>query len=279
MTSPRSSYINAAGYELHVTEWGDRTNPALVMWHGLARNGRDFDEAANRLAERYFVLCPDTIGRGLSSWARDRQNDYAFPVYCATALGMLDHYGIEKLRWLGTSMGGLLGVTLAGGTLRKRITHLVINDIGPDIPPEAAARIASYVGKPPSFDTMTELEAWYRKSYAPFGDNSDSFWRRLTETSARRADNGKLTVHYDPAIVSQFTDHADDLNAWPAFDAVTAKTLVLRGADSDVLPRAVADEMQRRGPRPRVEEFSGFGHAPTLASERELEVVRRFLAE
>ena len=222
MTIPRSTYVPAAGFEIHVTEWGDPGKPALVMWHGLGRTGRDFDEAAAALSDTYFVICPDTIGRGLSSWAR-RPEEYSYRIYGDTTLGVLDHYGIDRMRWVGTSMGGLIGVTLAVSRLRDRITHLVINDVGPDIPVAGTDRIASYVGNPPVYDTVDELEQWLRKNYAPFGANSDVFWRRMADTSSRRTDDGRITVHYDPAIVTQFTHHKADLDVWDAYDAVTAE--------------------------------------------------------
>lgn len=279
MTASRSTYIPAGGFEIHVTEWGDPERPALVMWHGLARTGRDFDEAAAALSDSYFVICPDTLGRGLSSWARDPATDYSYKSFGDTALAMLDHYGIGKTRWLGTSMGGLIGVTLAAGRMKGRITHLVVNDVGPDIPEEGTGRIAAYVGNPPVCATVAELEAWLRKNYLPFGTNSDSFWRRMADTSARRTDSGKVTVHYDPAIVSQFTHHKADLDVWDAYDAVEAKALLLRGENSDVLSPKVAEQMTRRGPRPRLETFRGCGHAPTLTTTREITLLRDFLAE
>ncbi|QDZ00184.1 alpha/beta hydrolase [Nitratireductor mangrovi] len=279
MHSPRSTYVPAAGHELHVTEWGDPARPALVMWHGLARTGRDFDEAAAALSDEYFVLCPDTLGRGLSSWSRPGGGDYSYKTFGDTALAMLKHYGINRLRWVGTSMGGLIGVTLAAGALKDRISHLVVNDIGPDIPAEGSGRIASYVGNPPVYDTVAELEAWLRENYAPFGANTDAFWRRMADTSMRRTDSGKVTVHYDPAIVTQFTLHKGDLDVWDKYDAVTARSLLLRGAASDVLPAAVAEEMTRRGPKPRLVTFPDCGHAPTLASEAEIALLREFLAQ
>lgn len=279
MHSPRSTYVPAAGHELHVTEWGDPARPALVMWHGLARTGRDFDEAASALSDEYFVLCPDTLGRGLSSWSRPGGADYSYKAFGDTALAMLEHYGITRLRWVGTSMGGLIGVTLAAGALKDRISHLVVNDIGPDIPAEGSGRIASYVGNPPVYDTVAELEAWLRENYAPFGANTDAFWRRMADTSMRRTDSGKVTVHYDPAIVTQFTLHKGDLDVWDKYDAVTARSLLLRGAASDVLPAAVAEEMTRRGPKPRLVTFPDCGHAPTLASETEIALLREFLAQ
>lgn len=278
-STPRSTYVEAEGFEVHVTEWGDPRNPALVMWHGLARTGRDFDEAAEALSDTYFVLCPDTLGRGLSSWARDYRTDYSYANFGRVAEGILARHGIDRLRWVGTSMGGLIGVTLAAGPLKGRITHLVINDIGPDIPAAGAERIASYVGTPPVYDTVAELEAWLRTNYAPFGDNTDAFWRRMADTSARRTDDGRITVHYDPHIVSQFTHHKADLDVWDAYDAVEAKTLLIRGESSDVLAAPVAEEMTRRGPRPALHVVAGCGHAPTLADDAQIALLRAFLAE
>jgi pimeloyl-ACP methyl ester carboxylesterase len=275
---PRSSYVASAGFEIHVTEWGDPGRPALVMWHGLARTGRDFDEAAQALSDEYFVICPDTLGRGLSSWARRPEVDYSYRSFGDIALGVLDHYGIDRMRWVGTSMGGLIGITLAAERLRDRITHLVVNDIGPDIPAAGADRIASYVGTPPVYDTLAELESWLRTNYAPFGPNSDAFWRRMTDTSARRTDDGRVTVHYDPAIVSQFTHHKADLDVWDRYDAVAAPMLLLRGRHSDVLSETTAAEMTRRGPRPRLVTYEDCGHAPTLTSPEQIALLREFLA-
>lgn len=262
---------------MHVSEWGERGRPALVMWHGLARTGRDFDEIARALSNEWFVICPDTLGRGLSGWARDPAIDYSYNAFGDHALAILDHYGIGSLDWIGTSMGGLLGVTLASERLKGRIRKLVVNDIGPWIPEEATGRIADYVGSPPVFDQLTELEAWLRSNYQPFGKNSDEFWKRMRDTSYRRTDDGRITVHYDPHIVSQFTHHRADLDCWPQWDRVEAETLLLRGEDSDVLPIEVAREMCGRGPRPELVEFAEVGHAPTLASVAEISRIRDFL--
>lgn len=279
MTASRSTYVQAAGHEIHVTEWGERGRPALVMWHGLARTGRDFDEAAEALSDSYFVICPDTLGRGLSSWAKRPEIDYSYRSFGDITLDLLDHFGIGETRWVGTSMGGLIGVTLAADRLKGRITHLVVNDIGPDIPEAGSGRIASYVGNPPVLSTVGELEAWLKSNYAPFGRNSDAFWRRMADTSARRRDDGTVTIHYDPQIVTQFTHHKGDLDVWDSWDRVDARTLLLRGAASDVLTPETALEMTRRGPKPRLETFENCGHAPTLASEREIALLRGFLAE
>lgn len=278
MTTRHSAYIRCGAHELHVSHWGDSGKPALVMWHGLARTGRDFDEAAAALADDYFVICPDTLGRGQSSWASDISVDYSHDAYGQHATAILDHFGVDRLRWIGTSMGGLLGVKMAAGSMRERISHLVVNDIGPWIPSEATGRIADYVGSVPQFDTMGELEQWLRTSYAPFGANSDAFWRRMADTSYRRRDDGKLTVHYDPQIVTQFTLHKSDLDLWPQWDSLDLPVLLIRGGESDVLPESVAREMTQRGPEPQYEERSGCGHAPTLASAEEISLLREFLA-
>lgn len=277
MTRPNSTYLAAAGHELHITEWGDPDKPLLVMWHGLARTGRDFDEAAKALRDSYFVVCPDTIGRGLSTWAKDPITGYTFGIYGELALAMLDHYGADKLRWVGTSMGGLLGITLAATALKDRITHLVINDVGPDIPADGSRRIADYVGNPPTFDTMSEMEHWLRTTYASFGSNTDYFWRRMAETSTRRKGDGRLTVHYDPGIVSLMKENSADLDVWDVYKAVTARAILFRGEKSDVLTAETAQRMTEVGPKPELITRPDCGHAPTLASAEEIALVRAFL--
>ena len=277
MMQPRSQYVRCGAHELHVSEWGDPANPAVVLWHGLARTGRDFDELAEALSARYFVLAPDTLGRGLSSWALDVSKDYSYAAYGDHAEAILDHYAITKMRWIGTSMGGLLGVTLGAGPLKGRISHLVVNDIGPSIPLEASTRIADYVGNPPIFATASELEAWLRTNYKPFGENTPAFWRRMTDTSVRRTDSGKVTVHYDPQIITQFTLHKSDLDCWSQWDGLDARIMLLRGETSDVLPQAVATQMINRQPLTQYHQLSGFGHAPTLADNRTIQLIESFL--
>ncbi len=259
-------------------EWGWDKPETLVMWHGLARTGRDFDDAARAMSATYRVVCPDTLGRGRSQWAVDADTEYCFDFYSRTAVDLLDQLGVGKLRWLGTSMGGLLGTHLAAGSLAERITHLVINDIGPDIPEGAVERIATYVGNPPRFQTIAEMEQYLRTVYAPFGDNPDSFWQLMAETSYRRTDDGGVTAHYDPQIVNQFTMHAADLDVWPAYERIACPTLLLRGAVSDVLAADTAQAMTERGPKARLEVFEGVGHAPTLRTQRELELLNGFFA-
>ncbi len=278
MTGPRSTYFTLCDREIHVTQWGEPGKPVLVMWHGLARTGRDFDTIAAALQDDYHILAPDTLGRGLSQWAGDAAAEYRMDVFGRMAVQMLDEIGAEQYRWIGTSMGGAIGMHLAGGPMRDRISHLVVNDIGPELPDAAIERIATYVGNPPRFGTIAELETWLRTVYAPFGPLTETEWRRMADTSARRTDDGAVTVHYDPKIVRQFEAADGLLDQWTSYDSITAPTLLVRGADSDLLSASIASEMSRRGPRARVLEVPGVGHAPALNVADQIDPIRTFLA-
>jgi pimeloyl-ACP methyl ester carboxylesterase len=274
---PRSRHLDLAGYEIHLAEWGEPGRPPLVMWHGLARTGRDFDRCAAHFAGRYHVICPDTIGRGLSSWAPAA--DYRFDVYARIAAALLEYYGFTQVRWLGTSMGGALGIHLAGGALAGRITHLAINDIGTELAASAVERILTYVGTPPAFAGVRGLEAYLRKVYAPYGRLADEEWLAMAETSARRLPDGRITLHYDPGIVQQFVHSRGDYELAEAYDRVVARTLLLRGANSDLLSPDVAAAMTRRGPRCRLETVPDCGHAPALNVPAQLSILEEFFAE
>ena len=279
MSGPHSTYFTLRNREIHVTQWGDADKPALVLWHGLARTGRDFDTLAESLEDEYFILAPDTLGRGLSQWAVDAAAEYRLDVFGQMAIELLDQLGIAGCRWIGTSMGGAIGMYLAGGPMRERISHLVINDIGPELPANAVVRIVSYVGNPPRFATIAELEHWLRTVYAPYGHLSDIEWRRMAETSARRADNGEIALHYDPRIVAQF-EAGDGLgDQWSSYGRIIVRTLLLHGADSDLLTEALATAMTRRGPRAARIDFPGIGHAPPLNVAAQIETVRTFLRQ
>lgn len=273
----RSSYLDVAGRQMHVTTWGDPGAPPVVLWHGLARTGRDFDDLAAALADRWHVVCPDTIGRGLSQWSDSPDTDYHLGAYADQAAALADAMGLARFPLVGTSMGGALGITAAAGVLRGRITRLVLNDIGPTFPQPSFDRIRTYIGAPPDFATMTDLEAYFRTIYAPFGAHTDAQWRRMAETSCRRLPNGRFTTHYDPAIARQFHAHPRDFEQWDAYDAITAPTLVLRGETSDLLLPDTAAAMAQRGPRARIEAIPGCGHAPALNVPDQIAIVRRFL--
>lgn len=278
MTEPRSAYYSCEGREIHVTAWGDPAAPAVVAWHGLARTGRDMDPIAAVLARRFHVICPDTIGRGFSQWSPKPAAEYCLAFYEKLAVSLLDQLGVAECRWLGTSMGGAIGLKAAAGTLRGRIQRLVLNDIGPELAAPAVARIRAYAGNPPAFGTMAELETFFRTVYAPYGWLSDAQWRHLTETSARRLPYGRWTPHYDPAMVQQFEHHPQDYDQWPAWDSLSLPVLCLRGETSDLLLPDVAEAMRTRGPRAVVATILGCGHAPALNTEAQIGLVERFLA-
>jgi len=277
----QSRYLRCEGRELHVMAWGEHHPPGtetVVAWHGLARTGRDMDDIAAHLAQRYRVICPDTIGRGLSQWSPKPDEEYCLAFYARLAQSLLDQLGIADCLWLGTSMGGAIGLHAAAGRLHGRIRRLVLNDIGPELAAPAVERIRTYAGNPAAFDTVGELEQYFRTVYKPYGWLSDAQWRRLTETSVRRLPDGRVTPHYDPAMVRQFTVHPQDYDQWDAWDRLDIPVLVLRGQDSDLLLPEVAEAMRIRGPRAVVVTMPGCGHAPALNTPEQYALVERFFA-
>jgi pimeloyl-ACP methyl ester carboxylesterase len=286
MNSPTSNYSRLAGHEIHWMDWGRPEGPVVVAWHGLARTCRDMDELAAHFAQRGFrVICPDTIGRGLSAWSKAPDDEYHLAFYARIVAALFDELKLARVHWVGTSMGGAIGMVSAAGlvepSLKPRIASLVLNDIAPRIADAAVERIRSYAGQPPAFDTVLELEAFFRTVYKPYGWLSDAQWRRLTETSTRRLPDGRVTPHYDPAMVRQFTAHPEDYLLWSHYDTIEAPVLCLRGVDSDlVLPQTIG-EMRSRGPgaagRLQIIEVPGCGHAPALNVPAHLDPIEAFI--
>ncbi|MEO7105647.1 MAG: alpha/beta hydrolase [Rhodoferax sp.] len=280
-----SHYLRCAGQEIHYTQWGADDAPVVIAWHGLARTCRDMDELAEHLSPRYRVICPDTIGRGLSQWSTQPEDEYCLAFYARIAADLFDQLGIGRAHWVGTSMGGAIGMVCASGLLQpsmaNRIISLTLNDNAPELAAAAIARIRTYAGAPPAFATVTELEDLFRQVYKPYGWLSDAQWRRLTETSTRRLPDGRVTPHYDPAMVQQFISHPDDYSIWQHYDALQIPVLCMRGADSDlVLPQTIS-AMRQRGPgllgRLQVVEVPGCGHAPALNVPEQLDCVTAFI--
>jgi pimeloyl-ACP methyl ester carboxylesterase len=264
-------------HRLHYWEWpGPESAPTLLCVHGLTRNGRDFDELARALSARYRVVCPDMPGRGRSEWLSEAA-DYGYPVYLTDIAALIARLDVETVDWVGTSMGGLIGMLMAsqkGAPIRR----LVINDIGPLIANEGLARIGSYVGQDPEFRDIAELEAVLRGVAQTFGPLSDAEWRHLATHSAREKANGQLGFAYDPRIGDPFrASPPNDIDLWASYDVVACPTLVLRGAESDLLRRADAEAMTRRGPKAKLVEFAGIGHAPALMAEDQIAAIRDFL--
>ena len=257
-------------------EHGDPENPNVVLCvHGLTRNAHDFDMLADDLAKDRRVLAVDVVGRGRSSWLADPLG-YEVSHYARHILAWLDGLGIDRVDWIGTSMGGL--IALAAAERRPEIFRsLLLNDIGPFVPQSAMAMIRDYLGLDLSFDSVDEIEAHLRLIHAPFGPLTDDQWAHLAEHSAARRDHA-WRLHYDPAIREPFAVVADsDIDVWPLYDALSCPTLVLRGAESLLLDDATANTMVERGPRARLVEFAGVGHAPALMAEDQIAVVRRFI--
>lgn len=281
----RSHYLTCCNFNLHCTIWGDPSAPAVIAWHGLARTGRDFDALAHQLSQRYYVICPDTIGRGLSQWSHQPQRDYCLATYAHHALALLDQLNIAQAHWIGTSMGGNIGMVCAAGldlpAFRGRLRSVLLNDIAPEISSSAVDRIKAYAGQPPAFDTVPELEAFFRQVYAPFGLQTDAEWQHLTQTSLRRLPDGRVTPHYDPQLVQQFFRPSAEFDMWAQYDAINIPVFVMRGAHSELVAPHTIDAMHSRGPGTkgllRSEVIEGCGHAPALNTAAQIQSVVDFL--
>ncbi|HSO06993.1 MAG TPA: alpha/beta hydrolase [Pelomicrobium sp.] len=284
-------------HRLAYTDWGAPGSPRVaVCAHGLTRNGRDFDALARALEDDYRVICPDMPGRGRSDWLDDPER-YGYPLYVADAAALLrriTHAGaasfwrrlgrwlagrprIAQVDWVGTSMGGIIGMMLAAQK-HSPIRRLVLNDVGPVVPARALNRLGDYVGRDPHFASLDALEAYVREVYRTFGPLTDNQWRHLAAHSYRRTADGRYAPNYDPAIGRAFAKPFErDLELWPVWDAIRCPVLVLRGADSDLLTRDTVRRMQERGPGARLVEFAGIGHAPALMAADQVRPVREFL--
>lgn len=270
--------LSASGFHrIAYSAWGD-PNPdrAVICVHGLSRNRHDFDSLAEALAENgCYVVCPDIVGRGDSDWLTDPAG-YGYPLYMTDMVAMIAHLGVAKVDWVGTSMGGLIGMMLAAQP-KTPLRRLVMNDIGPFIPKSGAERIKTYLGKDPVFANFAAAEAYLRKTLAPFGSLSKSQWRKLTEDSIAARDGG-FRLKYDPAIAEPFKEaRSEDVDLWPLWNAVTCPVMALRGKETDLLPADTAQEMTRRGPQAKLVEFAGCGHAPALMDQEQIGVVRDWL--
>lgn len=273
--------LSAAGFHrMAYTQWGrDDAGRTVVCAHGLTRNGRDFDVLALALAEGRRVVCPDVVGRGRSDWLA-RPDLYGYPQYLADMTVLLARLDVDAqgVDWVGTSMGGLIGLFLAAQP-KSPIRRLVVNDVGPFVPKAALERIGGYVGKDPVFEDIAALESYLRFVLMGFGSLGDAQWRHLAEHSARSRPDGRYGLAYDPAIGGAFQGELTDVDLWPLWDAVRCPVLVLRGGESDLLLPETAAEMTTRGPKARVVEFPHVGHAPALMDEGQIAVVKRFLDE
>ena len=259
------------------TEWGQASaQPPVICVHGLTRNGRDFDylslglESAGRQ-----VFCPDIVGRGKSDWLAN-PDDYNYLQYLSDMTALIARTGADSVDWVGTSMGGHIGMLLAAEA-KTPIRRLVINDVGPFIPCAALQRIGAYIGQSPVFEDLESVEKYLREIYSPFGHLTDENWRHLANYGARSMPNNKLSLAFDSSIAQPFLVTNQDVDLWWAYDRVRCPILVLRGLDSDVLLASIAQQMTERGPRAELVEFPGIGHAPALMNPTQIAIVAEFL--
>jgi pimeloyl-ACP methyl ester carboxylesterase len=285
MTEPRLNHVaclDATGlHRMAYWEWGDPANPkVLVCVHGLSRQGRDFDTLAAALQDEYRVVCPDVVGRGRSDWL-DQPAGYQVPNYVADMVTLIARLDVPTVHWVGTSMGGLIGMGLSA-LKGSPVERLVLNDVGPVLEASALARIGGYLGRPARFQTLEEGADALRAISAGFGPHTREQWLALS-IPMLKADGDGWILHYDPRIGDAFRTLTPEVAKfgeamlWATYDALRCPTLVLRGADSDLLSPATAQAMTGRGPKARLHEFAGVGHAPMLNSPDQVAVVREFL--
>ena len=292
MTQPQLRHVNcldATGlHRMAYWEWAGPSAdaPVLVCVHGLSRQGRDFDALARAMSDRYRVICPDVVGRGHADWLRQPAG-YQVPAYVADMVALLARLDAEQVDWVGTSMGGLIGLGLAAlprpDGVPSPIRRLVLNDVGPAIRFEALQRIGTYLGKAPRFASVAEGAAYLRGISEGFGPHTDEEWLALSAPMFR-PDGTEWRLHYDPAIALPFAAGTPELVAageaalWAAYDQLRCPTLLIRGAESDLLTAETARAMTQRGPHARLVELPGVGHAPTLIHDDQVSIVREFLS-
>ncbi|MYM72683.1 alpha/beta fold hydrolase [Duganella sp. FT134W] len=278
--------LSLAGlHRMSYKEWGDESNPnVLLCVHGVTRVGDDFDNMARALAADYRVICPDIVGRGRSDWLRNPQL-YVLPQYVSDIVTLLarvlpDEH--QQVDWFGTSMGGLIGMGLAslpGNPIRK----LVLNDIGPVLAPQAMQRIGDYIGQDLRFDSFEAGAKFVRDVSVSFGEHTDAEWHKLATDVLRKDKDGKWVRHYDMGLALPFRSatpesaEADQAMLWAAYDAITCPTLLVRGADSDLLSPETAKLMTERGPKAQLVEIPHVGHAPTFIHDDQIHIAKQFL--
>jgi pimeloyl-ACP methyl ester carboxylesterase len=262
-------------------QWGDPANDTvLVCVHGLTRQGRDFDTLARAMSDRYRIVCPDVVGRGRSDWLADPAA-YVLPQYVADMVTLLARINARTVHWLGTSMGGIIGLGVAA-LANSPVSKLVLNDVGPRIDPVGIARIGSYLGQVRRWRTLDEAADAMWAISTGFGPHTREQWLALSEPQLK-ADGDALVPRADPQIAVPFKAitpemaAAGEVGLWHAYDQLKCPTLLLRGAESDLLSSATAQEMTQRGPRARLVEFAGVGHAPMLVQPEQVNAVREFL--
>jgi pimeloyl-ACP methyl ester carboxylesterase len=275
--SAQSRFFNANGLRLHYLDFGNPSKPPLVCIHGLSGNAHNFDGLAPHLSSDYHVMSLDVRGRGDSEWGPP--GEYAPPVYVNDLLVMLETLGLDRVTLIGTSMGGIISMIFAGG-YPQRVERLVLNDIGPEIDPAGLKRITAYFTDAPNeFNELAEVTAYYRANYPFMADAPESELREFVRWAVKPMADGRLTWKIDPAVrnMPRTGTAARPMDLWLPYARITARTLVIRGAESDILSRDTAERMCRVLPGAKLAEIPGVGHAPTLSEPQSIAAIRDFL--
>ncbi len=284
MTTPQQKYVNCqnpkGSHKTAYFQWGNPgPTPPIICVHGLTRNAHDFDKLAQALSHRTQVLCPDVVGRGQSDWLPSPQL-YDYSQYVSDMNTLMTQTKAPKISWIGTSMGGLIGMMLAAMP-QSPIKCLIINDVGPYLEAKALDRIGSYVGTAPKFQNLKEVEHYLRTVHAPFAPMTNQDWQTMAQHGSKQTPDGSYQLSYDPKIGDALRASltGQDVNLWPIWEAISCPTLVIRGAKSDLLSKGTAQQMTTTGPKAQLIEIAEAGHAPSLMSQDQINLIANWLKE
>ncbi|PCF95009.1 alpha/beta fold hydrolase [Vreelandella nigrificans] len=270
-------FVRVRELDIAVRIWNPTASRTLVAWHGLARHGGDFSALAQQLGREWRIIAPDTPGRGLSSWSLFPAHDYLYSHYITVALAILDHYEVQQANWLGTSMGGLLGMLLAADPQHsQRIDRLILNDVGPELNKQGLIALSSYFSVAHRFSSFPDLQSELKQHYASFGITQEKEWQELALNSARRLPDGSWTYHFDPRIGEQFI-HDTPRDTWAAWKNIRCPVMVIRGAESTLLDAETLPRMAEVQPSLKVLTVPNCGHAPMLNQAEQVIPIRQFL--
>lgn len=300
---PRFNYFKAPDVDdeqnRHIVfycEWGDPQNKDVVVCvHGLSRNARDFDYLAAALADKYRVICVDIVGRGKSEWLEDKSR-YDYTTYVDDILKLLKHLDINKVDWVGTSMGGIIGMIVAG-RYPDLIKKMVLNDIGPIIPGDAIARILKNAASKHEFRSSTDAEKALRNKMSTFGITNEEHWKHVIKHGIVKKLDSRYCFAYDPEIIPprkiynkiraiiatilclKRRSGYSDIDLMDIWDKVSCPLLALRGKLSDVVNDDVVGIMRSSNKDIKIVELDDVGHAPMLMEEEQIKVVHDWLTE